>query len=213
MTGCYENLIGGFASEANVDFTGGIAEHYNLSEAPPNLFNIMEKALSRGSLLSTHISVCTLAAYYPKRLRITFITEVQTGIILYLINLFKFFWFIYRPAMTEKKNRLKMIWWKHMPTPSWQPRRSDTEKTHTSIYFLAHLSYIGSWGTSSLSQGPWATRRRTLWTGCQPLTGHDHTHTHKRYQSVYTTETYMHTYCNLHSLDYIQGTPIKDILY
>ncbi|KAG7315496.1 hypothetical protein KOW79_021584 [Hemibagrus wyckioides] len=56
VNGCYENLIGGVASEANEDFTGGIAERYTLSEAPPNLFNIMEKALSRGSLLSTSIS-------------------------------------------------------------------------------------------------------------------------------------------------------------
>ncbi|XP_047668426.1 calpain-2 catalytic subunit-like isoform X3 [Tachysurus fulvidraco] len=56
VNGCYENLIGGFASEANEDFTGGIAEWYSLNKAPLNLFNIMEKALCRGSLLSTYIS-------------------------------------------------------------------------------------------------------------------------------------------------------------
>ncbi|XP_058237597.1 calpain-2 catalytic subunit-like [Hemibagrus wyckioides] len=56
VNGCYENLSGGFASEANEDFTGGIAECYKLREAPPNLFNIIEKARRRGSLLSTHIS-------------------------------------------------------------------------------------------------------------------------------------------------------------
>ncbi|XP_027024384.2 calpain-2 catalytic subunit-like [Tachysurus fulvidraco] len=56
VNGCYENLIGGFASEANEDFTGGIAEYFPLNKAPQNLFNIMEKALNRGSLLSTSIS-------------------------------------------------------------------------------------------------------------------------------------------------------------
>ncbi|GAA6089520.1 calpain-2 catalytic subunit-like [Tachysurus ichikawai] len=56
VNGCYENLIGGFPSEANEDFTGGIAEYFPLNKAPLNLFNIMEKALNRGSLLSTSIS-------------------------------------------------------------------------------------------------------------------------------------------------------------
>ncbi|KAG7315494.1 hypothetical protein KOW79_021582 [Hemibagrus wyckioides] len=56
VNGCYENLSGGFASEAHEDFTGGIAEWYSLSKAPPNLFNIIEKALRRGSLLSTSIA-------------------------------------------------------------------------------------------------------------------------------------------------------------
>ncbi|XP_017314425.1 calpain-2 catalytic subunit [Ictalurus punctatus] len=56
VNGCYENLIGGFSSEAHEDFTGGIAECYTLRKAPVNLFNIIKKALSRGSLLSTSIS-------------------------------------------------------------------------------------------------------------------------------------------------------------
>ncbi|KAK3509971.1 hypothetical protein QTP70_023790 [Hemibagrus guttatus] len=56
VNSCYENLIGGFASEAHEDFTGGIAERYTLRKVPPNLFKIMEKALRRGSLLSTSIS-------------------------------------------------------------------------------------------------------------------------------------------------------------
>ncbi|KAI5629924.1 calpain-8 [Silurus asotus] len=57
VNGCYENLSGGHASEAQEDFTGGIAEWFSLNNAPSNLFDIVKKALSRGSLLSTSISV------------------------------------------------------------------------------------------------------------------------------------------------------------
>lgn len=60
VNGCYENLIGGFANDAYEDFTGGIAEHYSLSKIPSNLFHIMKKVLSRGSMLSTSISVIYL---------------------------------------------------------------------------------------------------------------------------------------------------------
>ncbi|KAI5088919.1 calpain-8 [Silurus meridionalis] len=57
VNGCYENLCGGHAREAQEDFTGGIAEWFSLNNAPSNLFDIMKKALSRGSLLSTSITV------------------------------------------------------------------------------------------------------------------------------------------------------------
>ncbi|XP_036421020.1 calpain-2 catalytic subunit-like [Colossoma macropomum] len=56
VNGSYEALSGGLATEGFVDFTGGISECYKLSKAPPNLFSIMKKALSRGSLLSSSIS-------------------------------------------------------------------------------------------------------------------------------------------------------------
>ncbi|KAL7833968.1 hypothetical protein AOLI_G00289280 [Acnodon oligacanthus] len=56
VNGSYEALKGGSATEGFEDFTGGIAECYKLNKAPSNLFNIMKKALSRGSLLSTSIS-------------------------------------------------------------------------------------------------------------------------------------------------------------
>ncbi|XP_066511001.1 calpain-1 catalytic subunit-like [Hoplias malabaricus] len=55
VNGSYEALKGGQAIEGFEDFTGGIAENYKLSEAPPNLYNIMKQALRRGSLLSTFI--------------------------------------------------------------------------------------------------------------------------------------------------------------
>ncbi|KAL6461895.1 hypothetical protein MHYP_G00300400 [Metynnis hypsauchen] len=56
VNGSYEALKGGSATEGFEDFTGGIAERYELTKAPSNLFNIMKRALSRGSLLSTSIS-------------------------------------------------------------------------------------------------------------------------------------------------------------
>lgn len=53
----YEALTGGSSIEGFEDFTGGIAESYDLKEAPPFLFNIMRKALKLGSLLGCSIDV------------------------------------------------------------------------------------------------------------------------------------------------------------
>ncbi|XP_073718215.1 calpain-2 catalytic subunit-like [Misgurnus anguillicaudatus] len=55
LNGSYEALTGGFAIEGFEDFTGGIAENYKLSEAPPHLFKVIQKALGLGSLLSCSI--------------------------------------------------------------------------------------------------------------------------------------------------------------
>ncbi|XP_065115685.1 calpain-2 catalytic subunit-like isoform X3 [Paramisgurnus dabryanus] len=55
LNGSYEALESGFATEGFKDFTGGIAEHYKLSEAPQHLFKIIQKALGLGSLLSCSI--------------------------------------------------------------------------------------------------------------------------------------------------------------
>ncbi|XP_062873308.1 calpain-2 catalytic subunit-like [Trichomycterus rosablanca] len=53
----YEALSGGSTIEGFEDFTGGIAESYELLEAPPTLFNIIKKALDRGSLLGCSIDI------------------------------------------------------------------------------------------------------------------------------------------------------------
>ncbi|XP_021075816.1 calpain-9 isoform X2 [Mus pahari] len=55
LNGSYEALKGGSAIEAMEDFTGGVAENFQLREAPEDFFEILEKALKRGSLLGCSI--------------------------------------------------------------------------------------------------------------------------------------------------------------
>uniref|UniRef100_A0AAY4E2Z9 calpain-2 n=1 Tax=Denticeps clupeoides TaxID=299321 RepID=A0AAY4E2Z9_9TELE len=57
VNGCYEALSGGSTTEGFEDFTGGIAESYELRTAPPNLFQIIRKALESGALLGCSIDV------------------------------------------------------------------------------------------------------------------------------------------------------------
>ena len=60
MYGSYEALVGGQARDALEDFTGGVAESYDLgSKTPSDLFNIMMKVYSRTSLLCCAIDVRT----------------------------------------------------------------------------------------------------------------------------------------------------------
>ncbi|XP_028459998.1 calpain-2 catalytic subunit [Perca flavescens] len=57
LYGSYEALSGGNTIEGFEDFTGGIAEVYTLDKATMKLFQIMQKALSRGSLLGCSIDI------------------------------------------------------------------------------------------------------------------------------------------------------------
>lgn len=57
VNGCYEALAGGSTSEGFEDFTGGVTEWFDLRRPPPGLFQVMLKALERGSLLGCSIDV------------------------------------------------------------------------------------------------------------------------------------------------------------
>ncbi|XP_059533282.1 calpain-9 [Myotis daubentonii] len=57
LNGSYEALKGGSAIEAMEDFTGGVAETFATKEAPENLYEILDKALQRGSLVGCSIDI------------------------------------------------------------------------------------------------------------------------------------------------------------
>uniref|UniRef100_A0A8D0MCM8 Calpain 9 n=1 Tax=Sus scrofa TaxID=9823 RepID=A0A8D0MCM8_PIG len=57
LNGSYEALKGGSAIEAMEDFTGGVAETFTTKETPGNFYEILEKALTRGSLVGCSIDI------------------------------------------------------------------------------------------------------------------------------------------------------------
>uniref|UniRef100_A0A3Q3B4A9 Calpain-3 n=1 Tax=Kryptolebias marmoratus TaxID=37003 RepID=A0A3Q3B4A9_KRYMA len=57
LHGSYEALKGGNTLEAMEDFTGGVTEYFELSNAPADLYGIMKKALQRGSLMGSSVDV------------------------------------------------------------------------------------------------------------------------------------------------------------
>jgi len=64
LNGSYENLKGGSSSEAMEDFTGGVTEMFDLAQAPPNLFNIMSKAVERESMMGCSVDVSLTSDAY-----------------------------------------------------------------------------------------------------------------------------------------------------
>uniref|UniRef100_A0A3P9NG67 calpain-2 n=1 Tax=Poecilia reticulata TaxID=8081 RepID=A0A3P9NG67_POERE len=61
VNGCYEALSGGSTTEGFEDFTGGIAENYDLNRPPSNMFQIIKKALEAGALLGCSIDITSAA--------------------------------------------------------------------------------------------------------------------------------------------------------
>ncbi|KAJ3580657.1 hypothetical protein NHX12_034286, partial [Muraenolepis orangiensis] len=61
VCGCYEALSGGSTTEGFEDFTGGIAENFDLLNPPSNMFQIIKKALEAGALLGCSIDITSAA--------------------------------------------------------------------------------------------------------------------------------------------------------
>nr|XP_046147145.1 calpain-3b isoform X4 [Oncorhynchus gorbuscha] len=72
LHGSYEALKGGNTLEAMEDFTGGVTEFFEMSEAPKELYKIMKKALERGSLMG-----CSIDALLPSHCE----TETANGLV------------------------------------------------------------------------------------------------------------------------------------
>ncbi|KAG7316340.1 hypothetical protein KOW79_019881 [Hemibagrus wyckioides] len=71
LHGSYEALKGGNTLEAMEDFTGGVTEYYEITDAPKEIYSIMRKALERGSLMG-----CSIDALVPTASE----TKTSTGL-------------------------------------------------------------------------------------------------------------------------------------
>ncbi|EAW92550.1 hCG40434, isoform CRA_e [Homo sapiens] len=63
LHGSYEALKGGNTTEAMEDFTGGVAEFFEIRDAPSDMYKIMKKAIERGSLMGCSIDTIIPVQY------------------------------------------------------------------------------------------------------------------------------------------------------
>lgn len=68
LVGSYEALKGGNTTEAMEDFTGGVTEVFDLRKAPNDLFKIMQKGCSRGSLMGCSLDTGVIEGAQPNGL-------------------------------------------------------------------------------------------------------------------------------------------------
>lgn len=57
LNGSYEALKGGSSIEAMEDFTGGVGETFEVKKAPKNFYELLQRALKRGSMVGCSIDV------------------------------------------------------------------------------------------------------------------------------------------------------------
>ncbi|XP_026525257.1 calpain-9 [Notechis scutatus] len=61
LNGSYEALKGGSSIEAMEDFTGGVGETFEVKKAPKNFYELLQRALKRGSLVGCSIDITSAA--------------------------------------------------------------------------------------------------------------------------------------------------------
>lgn len=76
LNGSYEALKGGSTIEAMEDFTGGVGEMYEVKKTPENFFEVLQKALKRGSMVGCSIDVSKIMKLHL-RLGLALCPEMQ----------------------------------------------------------------------------------------------------------------------------------------
>ncbi|KAL7987586.1 hypothetical protein Chor_006505, partial [Crotalus horridus] len=61
LNGSYEALKGGSSIEAMEDFTGGVGETFEVKKAPKNFYELLQRALKRGSMVGCSIDISNAA--------------------------------------------------------------------------------------------------------------------------------------------------------
>lgn len=100
--------------EAMEDFSGGVGEMYETTNAPTNLFLILKKAVERGSMLGCSIDV-SKALLDSKRDRYQILPFLNPRCLCFHI--------IRSQVLPNPKHKPLLVWLKAMLTPSLEWRR------------------------------------------------------------------------------------------